>query len=905
MSDSLSNNRHEGGMESPSAYASAESSPAQSMVTSLSMQSMQSQQQQHQYDECSPTRSGTMPVSQSMSCFASSQTSSSAHHINLSTIPSSMSVSDIDTLAKLEELNMQAFTSLPPVTNSPKSGETVKAVIERTVKAELEKQQQTSPKISPSRSSVFSMLGRIFKSASKSTIDEKPKGGSVSPTSSTASSSSPNPESSPFKLLERPQMNEDLEQLRKQEISEAIKDEKVNEEPIEKLNEEKSSTQPQIVDNQEPKSVEVESQSKAEPQVELLQASENMKVPASSQEFCMDLNLNIAASVALAAAVPVAICEQATKKANHASSDDHQRFTKNASTSSIHNDLKAILEESKESSNGAESGVPSKKSKDAANTSSSSSKKKSSSSKKKSSSSSLTAAAAAEASDDANKTTSTTAGAETSITSPSKSEKRERKHRSKQSKSSEKKSSKSAKSPESSQLNVLEMLMKTAMEAAVATTTTTTTTTTVTAARQTAVKETISPVKQQQQQRNSHRYSRELLLRIRDERAKLIDNCCPDIFRTHAYCISGAFWDPEKYFNAILHGERLHDFVNNNHSDATVLNANTKAVNLSVSSASSLPYSKPYKHSPQQQHYKMSPRNNFNNNKPHWTKTNKPQLNRSQNGDELLQSLMSTKSESAGLELLDMLKRGNSTTSPKQGIDLMDMLNKKPNPPRQQAPLVLTAQELEFNQLFNKKQSVSPSSGSSPSLSTSLSPTSNGVVKSITEGDLSLLNSSDAYKQLVKNLNNHPLSRSDKTTVDDLFNSVIAQKKVEEEKESSNVLKQLLHLNLSEQKPNRINNKYNYYNRNQRQFKPTSKSSSTYARRSHNSSFNNEANLEDLILNKLKYNSPESQTNKNEQEHFKMLLDKLVVATSSSSSSKPDDIMKWFRTSTAAQNTTF
>lgn len=145
----------------------------------------------------------------------------------------------------------------------------------------------------------------------------------------------------------------------------------------------------------------------------------------------MDLNLNIAASVALAAAVPVAICEQATKKVNHASSDDHQRFTKNASTSSIHNDLKAILEESKESSNGVESSVPSKKSKDAANTSSSSSKKKSSSSKKKSSS--LTAAAAAaEASDDANKTTSTTAGAETSITSPSKSEKRERKHRSKQ-----------------------------------------------------------------------------------------------------------------------------------------------------------------------------------------------------------------------------------------------------------------------------------------------------------------------------------------------------------------------------------------------------------------------------------------------------------------------------------------
>lgn len=69
--------------------------------------------------------------------------------------------------------------------------------------------------------------------------------------------------------------------------------------------------------------------------------------------------------------------------------------------------------------------------------------------------------------------------------------------------------------------------------------------------------------------RTPYQYSREFLLRIRDERAKLIDNICPEIFRTHAYCISGAYWDPERYFNAMLHGERLYDFVNNNQSSVS------------------------------------------------------------------------------------------------------------------------------------------------------------------------------------------------------------------------------------------------------------------------------------------------------------------------------------------------
>jgi len=331
-----------------------------------------------------------------------------------------------------------------------------------------------------------------------------------------------------------------------------------------------------------------------------------------------------------------------------------------------------------------------------------------------------------------------------------------------------------------------------------------------------------------------------------------------------------------------------------------------------------------------QQRPKQSPQQyNKYNNRQQWAK-NKHQLNRSRNGNELLNNLMSgnVKSESIGNSLsdnylLDLLKRGgNSAASPKQNsaIDLMDMLNKKneavaPVKPRH-TPLILTAQELEFSQLFNaKKQSLSPcsqrTSGSSPSLSSSLSPNSSssgGVVKSVTEGDLNLfdINTSDAYKQLVKNLNNHPLSTSvaSKTTVDDLFNSV--QKT--EQKDGANLIKKLLQLNLSQSEEKSSRPKY-YNNRNQRQMKSSSK---TYGRRSHNSSFNNDANLEDLILNKLKHNSPElASNNKGEQDHFKTLLDKLVpslsshlVANSSSSSNKPDDIMKWFRDSKTAQNTT-
>lgn len=174
MNDPLGNKHLNDGGESPSAYASAESSPSHSMATSLSMHSMQAGAATSGNEDefvMVNSRSSGMTVSQSMSSFSPRSPSSPTQHINLSSIPSSMSVSGIDTLAKLEELNMQGFTSLPPVKSSP---DNVQKIIENTIKSEVEKQtspKQTSP--TSQRSSVFSVFGRFFsKSASKPAEDK-------------------------------------------------------------------------------------------------------------------------------------------------------------------------------------------------------------------------------------------------------------------------------------------------------------------------------------------------------------------------------------------------------------------------------------------------------------------------------------------------------------------------------------------------------------------------------------------------------------------------------------------------------------------------------------------------------------------------------------------------------------
>ncbi len=70
-------------------------------------------------------------------------------------------------------------------------------------------------------------------------------------------------------------------------------------------------------------------------------------VPASSREFTMNLNFNLASAAAATAGGPVVVVDNSSNSKSPVAKE-HNKFTSNASTSSIHNDLKMILEESKE-----------------------------------------------------------------------------------------------------------------------------------------------------------------------------------------------------------------------------------------------------------------------------------------------------------------------------------------------------------------------------------------------------------------------------------------------------------------------------------------------------------------------------------------------------------------------------
>lgn len=324
-------------------------------------------------------------------------------------------------------------------------------------------------------------------------------------------------------------------------------------------------------------------------------------MPASSYDFCMDLNLSIVKN-----AKPVVTAAS--------SADDHQRFTKNASTSSIHNDLKAILEADTIVQVAVSAAAPKQQPLvDVATTSQSATsgksstlktKKKSTSShqKKQSRRSSSSAANTSNEAANVSKTTAAapvtdTTGAETSVngkdvsTSASvpaspqqattvplpKAQRAEKKQlRSKQSKSSEKKEATTASTataaataPVETKTNVFELLVKTTLEATAATS------------------KQPQPQPQAVVKLNTYRYTREFLMRIRDERAKLIDNICPDIFRAtttpqqqhqqHAYsCTSdmspslpsvAGIWDPLSYFNSIEVRENNADLKKPYHSN--------------------------------------------------------------------------------------------------------------------------------------------------------------------------------------------------------------------------------------------------------------------------------------------------------------------------------------------------
>lgn len=161
------------------------------------------------------------------------------------------------------------------------------------------------------------------------------------------SSSSPNPESNPFKLL-TPNVptsttvaSADNQDNRSTQIIENLALLSHNEH--EKADPILTSSSKSPINNA---SSEINKIDKCIMHLSPSKSTSSMNVPASSQEFCMDLNLNIAASAAVVNANGTSIAITSSSSTNSLS--DHNRFTSNASTSSIHNDLKMIVEESKE-----------------------------------------------------------------------------------------------------------------------------------------------------------------------------------------------------------------------------------------------------------------------------------------------------------------------------------------------------------------------------------------------------------------------------------------------------------------------------------------------------------------------------------------------------------------------------
>ncbi len=276
--------------------------------------------------------------------------------------------------------------------------------------ASLKTDQIPEMSIPKSKSSTMSFIEKIFSStltntastltASKETVTENVKileettAKLPLPVSlaAAASASSPNPECSPYKFLITETNNqpkkieslklessgskteceiiENLASLNRNEsekhdpiVSGAAKTQKETKSPGSKSAKKDLLTQNNSATNKSVKSS-LKSPSRSVSGLSGLKESNSSKVvdnlPASSHEFTMNLNFNLASAAAATAGGPVVVVGNSLSKSPVAK--EHNKFTSNASTSSIHNDLKLILEEGKE--NEKKSSKPVKKTKE-------------------------------------------------------------------------------------------------------------------------------------------------------------------------------------------------------------------------------------------------------------------------------------------------------------------------------------------------------------------------------------------------------------------------------------------------------------------------------------------------------------------------------------------------------------
>lgn len=648
-------------------------------------------------------------------------------------------------------------------------------------------------------------------------------------------------------------------------------------------------------------------------------------VPASSQEFCMNLNFNLAAAAAATAAGPVVV---ESMKA----SPEHIRYTSNASTSSIHNDLKLILEESK----------------------------------------------------DTNKSLTQASLASKSVP---------------RTKSNEKQTT------DADRLNLIKIMLN-MVEANKQNCT-----------KLQQQKQQDQPVINWPKKENGrYRYTKEFLNQINEQRAEFIDQIYPDIFKAYCYCMNGKYWDPEKYFDIIqfpgeydkIPNKNNRSYNNNNNSNNNTSgyqqkqhyhqqqnqqqrrrNTSTSNYNKSnlltpstsvLSTADSpqplqVPKNSPklvgQQDQPQQQHRLNMSANSQKNNKE-----NKKRLN------NILSTLgvdsQSVKSNDADKILLNLIKNKEPQQQVNKCNDLLEILNTKKEQfdqnrqqrsvssnnilenlfptktsPQQQvvpqmtsqapkhSPLVLTAQELEMSQLLTQQKNYKPKL---PNATSDLN----------RFDDLS--NTSDAYKQLVKNLSNHPLNSSNNSLMTKLNQEQrLKQQQYQQQQwsnDGTNVLRQLLNLN-PEITQNKLEKKTKKKHHHHHHHHKTTKSPSTSLLNPNQTKFpsqnphekpfenffgnseetrdskhveivvastlnhvlnkspqtNNKNTLENLF-EKMNMQQQKRKTTKSENEHFNSLLNKMMPQSSQSKvdnkkvSESSSDILKWFTGSSSTTTAT-
>lgn len=582
------------------------------------------------------------------------------------------------------------------------------------------------------------------------------------------------------------------------------------------------------------------------------QTTSSMTVPASSQEFCMNLNLNLAAVAANNSNSPVVVGESQKETLS-----EHQRFTSNASTSSIHNDLKMILEGTKstESSPTAES-------------------KKSDQQKQ----------------------------------SPKpQREKHNRSKTEKKEKSNNKSDTKLDKS--SDDLMKLVNMMKQMSE---------------------------NKGKPGQQiggdETGKYRYTRDFLQQIRSERSAFIDNINPEIFKAYCYCMSGKYWDPEKYFDIIQ-------------------------------------YSGDYERVVQQQSQQP---NKITTKKPVTKTDKKPKVIKNSKNDannnikeNILGSLGLTKTgdgKQADKILLDLLKKDQKKPEEPKQVNLIDMLNKKQKSsnilgelfnqnqsaqtgPVKHGPVILTAQELELSQINRPVNRLFTALNQTPDLASKLkSPNScgsNSCVSECSSASSDMANNTEAYKQLIKNLSNHPLCTPSATRGSNFDNVLmkLQPKKSETEqvqsvaKDGTNLLKQLLNLKPEQEHEKKQKNKRNHHHQHRNQKLSKSEDSKVFTSvestvtttttttitqtqfptvNPHEKPFQNLKQVEkptnqlENLFNKMKVQTPEPQQQqpkapkveqKTEKDHFNSLLNKIMPTSQPKQSEvkkESESILKWF-----------